>query len=157
MKQTIEIEVPDGYVAEYNPSDNKVKIVKIDDKPKSWEELEDNYKTTGKEYYINDYGTTIKTCQKKIHINCRYFPDLETTNAFEALRKLIFLRNAWVKDWKPNYTKDKVWHIHRDYSDTKLIVKYGSMPRILSFPSAEMATEFYGYFSELIEIAKPLL
>ena len=36
MKQTIEIEVPEGFEAKYNPKENKIELVKVDIRPKTW-------------------------------------------------------------------------------------------------------------------------
>ena len=51
MKQTIEIEVPEGYKAEYNEETQKVEIVKVE-LPKSWEEFCKNNPVKFKETYI---------------------------------------------------------------------------------------------------------
>ena len=89
------------------------------------------------------------------------YPSRELANAFEALRKLIFLRDYYNEGWQPN-KKDKeqrgvsvtldcdnnfmVWGILKETEPYKFI-----------FKNYETAEKFLEEQRELLEIAKPLL
>ena len=53
MKQTIEIEVPDGYKAVYNKDTQKIEIVKVG-LPKSWDEFCENNPIKNWECFITE-------------------------------------------------------------------------------------------------------
>ena len=91
----------------------------------------------------------------------RTYPSMEIYKAFEALRKLIILRDFYNDGWQPN-KKDKeqrgvsvtldcdnnfmVWGILKETEPNKFI-----------FKNAETAEKFLEEQRELLEIAKPLL
>ena len=85
-------------------------------------------------------------------------PDENLANAFEALAKLIWLRNfyneGWQPDWRNGDTKKYVIIVkNRDFlSDENYMVK-----KILAFRTKETRDKFLEEQMELLEIAKPLL
>ena len=89
----------------------------------------------------------------------RTYPSKEIYNAFEALRKLIILRDYYNEGWQPDF----------DYNTKECkfcIVVYGnilnkdttfSVSKVLSFKTEEIRDKFFEEQKELLEIAKPLL
>lgn len=89
----------------------------------------------------------------------RTYPSKEIYEAFEALRKLMILRDYYNEGWLPDF----------DYNTKECkfcIVVYGnilnkdttfSVSRVLSFKTEEIRDKFFEEQKELLEIAKPLL
>ena len=94
----------------------------------------------------------------------RTYPLEEIYDAFEALRKLIILREyyneGWQPDWKDGSYKEIVC-FEADYHnkiDFKLrFYASKSEPRVLAFKNSEIRKKFIEDQRELLEIAKPLL
>lgn len=107
-----------------------------DTKPRSWSE------------YCNNVGRNIYD----------KFSSCEESKAFVALGKLIQLRDAWVGDWEPDWTNDKEykWIIQYDYNDVHIYHSF-VISRPLSFPTKDMAIEFFDAFSGLLGQAKMFL
>lgn len=89
----------------------------------------------------------------------RTYPSKEIYEAFEALRKLMILRDYYNEGWLPDF----------DYNTKECkfcIVVYGnilnkdttfSVSRVLSFKTEGIRDKFFEEQKELLEIAKPLL
>jgi len=85
-------------------------------------------------------------------------PDEKTAKAFEALAKLIWLRDYYNDGWKPDW---------KDDSTTKSVIlivneeircdENYSSKRTLAFKSKEIRNRFFEEQKELLEMAKPLL
>ena len=140
MKQTIEIEVPDGKVISWEDC----KIVYKDAlplPPKTWKEYLENY-VTESTYYCTSTITDVPNDIALQHI---------------ALIQLHQLRDCYRQGWKPDWSDDNFkWKISilRDkigiYSST-------ICASFLSFQTAEIAEEFLNNFRDLIEQAKDLI
>ena len=142
MKQTIEIEVPDGYKAVYDENTQRIEIVVKIGLPKTWEEGKVNRVFVG---------------GKRDPKNTGLFSNKETAEAFLALMQLIQLRDCYRQGWKPDWG---------DYTTKRCIICLGGVvdlgwaigeQRVLSFQSEEIRDEFLKNFSELIEKAKALI
>lgn len=160
MKQTIEIEVPEGFEAKYNPEENKIELIKKYSKPKTWEEYCNNNTAKGK-YYIG--GNSSIGYYKDddiigIDVDRNLIASKKEAEAFLALMQLRILRRAWVGDWIPDYTDNKTakWSIRASKNEFD-IESYYLYSHPFSFPDREMAKEFMCHFKNLLEIAKPLL
>lgn len=158
MKQTIEIEVPDGYKAVYNIYTQKVEMVGIE-LPKTWEEFCENNPirwgetiiyNNSKEIMALGVGDNRDSSIKNI------LPNKATAEAFLALMQLIQLRDCYRQGWKPDWG---------DYT-TKHCIIFGGVvyigwaigeQHVLSFQSEEIRDEFLKNFSELIEEAKEFI
>lgn len=156
MKQTIEIEVPEGYKAVYNEDTQKVDVIKIE-LPKTWEEFCENNPMKSGECFLTEYGEIIYAVEKYRDTNFKtILPNEETAEAFMALMQLIQLRNCYRQGWKPN------WHID-DYNFIILYSRHGLTSdylcgnRVLSFQSKDICEEFLKNFKDLIEKAKYLI
>lgn len=90
----------------------------------------------------------------------RTYPSKEIYNAFEALRKLVILRDYYNEGWQPDWNDTSLKHII--YMKVEggwnfLIESRSKYPRVLHFKSEEIAKKFIKEQKKLLEIAKPLL
>lgn len=84
----------------------------------------------------------------------------EMSNAFEALRKLIFLRDYYNEGWQPDWNNDDWKYVIITKADIHLefiVDNRSRYYRVLHFKSKEIANKFLKEQKELLEIAKPLL
>ena len=165
MKQTIEIEVPDGKKAVWK--DNKVIFENIKPQlPKTWEEYVTFHFPVDKlpENHYVCAETSIFSCHTT---NSDYESVLQTKNILTsdktikqhlALMQLHQLRDCyrqgWEPDWKSNYYDKYVIVKNRDKYDT-FVNDWTS--RFLTFQDTETAKEFLTNFRELIEQAGDLI
>ena len=169
MKQTIEIEVPDGYKAVYNEDTQKIEVV-CATLPKSWREFCDNYPIESYECLVSEHSTIknfypsdveipeIERKERKVNENKNLLPNKETAEAFLALIQLIQLRDCYRQGWKPSWEDDnmKKHCIFRRGGD---IIRDWTIDeqRVLSFQSKEISEKFRKNFRDLIEKAKELV
>lgn len=157
MKQTIEIDVPEGYKAVYNEDTQKIEIVKIG-LPKTWEEFCGDNPIKKNEYFIDEYGEIIYAAEKHRATNLKnILPNKETAEAFLALMQLIQLRDCyrqgWTPDWKNNENKFTI-----EIIDGEITTYWDNRrSRILSFQSEKICEDFLNNFRDLIEKAKELI
>lgn len=163
MKQTIEIEVPDGKKAVWK--DNKIVFEDIKPQlPKTWEEFCDKH--INNEYYISECSSIERLALGHIYkasLDKNLLPSIEAAKAHLALMQLHQLRDCYRQGWIPNWYDDyDKWCIERSFNyDTnriKIKVAWGiNVPYFLSFQTEELATEFLNNFRELIEQAGDLI
>ena len=84
-----------------------------------------------------------------------YFTSKQEAEAFLALMQLRQLRKAYIKNWESDY-KSEHFGIYPTNGDLS-IMRYAFTNRSLSFPTYELANQFFNNFKDLLEIAKPLL
>lgn len=158
MKQTIEIEVPDGYKAVYNEETQRVEMVRIE-LPKTWEEYCKQNPIVDWEYFINERSEIdeIRKRERNPLTDMSTIQLREMAIAFRALMQLIHLRDCyrqgWTPDWKDNRNKFTIGIIDGEittYWDNR-------RSRVLSFQSIKVMNEFLKNFRELIEQAKELI
>lgn len=158
MKQTIEIEVPDGYKVEYNKDTQKVEIVRVE-LPKSWEEYCKQNPIVDWEYFINERSEIdeIRKRERNPTTDMSTIQLREMAIAFRALMQLIQLkdcyRQGWTPDWEQPYKKYCV------YREGNSVFPFDGTfnSRVLSFQSEEIRDEFLNNFKDLIEQAKELI
>ena len=81
----------------------------------------------------------------------------EYERAFEALKKLVILRDYYNEGWKPDWSDDE-WKYFIEYYRGKLDVERTcGNGRVLAFKSKEIRDKFLEEQKELLETAKPLL
>lgn len=158
MKQTIEIEVPDGYKAVYNEDTQRVEIVRVE-LPKSWEEYCKQNPIVDWEYFINERSEIdeIRKRERNPLTDMSTIQLREMAIAFLALMQLIQLRDCyrqgWTPDWKNNENKFVI-----EIIDGEITTYWDNRrSRILSFQSIEVRDKFLENFRELIEKAKELI
>ena len=82
----------------------------------------------------------------------------ELANAFEALRKLIFLRDYYNSNWKPDWNNsDKFKYCIEIYRGNLESMNYNTTYKIMFFKTPEIRDKFLEEQRELLEIAKLLL
>ena len=161
-RKSIVIDIPDGMcIDESNSTFEKIVFKRKDTKPRSWEEYCKNFK--GQYYYIQNNKDNIATSfipngYGLVSAYKNYIPSKELAEAFLAMMQLMSLRQAWIGDWKPNwscgYSSNYCVVGAGDHFDVCIL---GKCRCALSFPTIEMAKDFINCFRDLLEIAKPLL
>lgn len=165
MKQTIEIEVPDGKKAVWK--DNKIVFEDIKPPlPKTWDEFcEQNLIKKG-EYFLNSFSTSEQgTCETIRHKDSdrNILPNKQATEQHLALMQLHQLRDCYRQGWIPNLTdkSDKYcirWHYNLDTKSIEFIIlNFSHVSTFLSFPTKELADKFLTNFRDLIEQAGDLI
>ena len=164
MKQTIEIEVPDGKKAVWK--DNKVVFEDIKPQlPKTWEEYVTFHFPVDK--FPENHYVCAKTSLFSCHTtNSDYESVLQTKNILTsdktikqhlALMQLHQLRDCyrqgWIPDWKDNYDKYIILKNRGKYG----VFKATWISRFLAFRDRKRAEEFLTNFRESIEQAGDLL
>ena len=158
MKQTIEIEVPDGKKAVWK--DNKVVFEDIKSKfPKTWEEFCEQNMIKKSEYYLNPSSCILELWDDKRDISSdrNVLPTRQAAEAHLALMQLHQLRDCYREGWEPNWNNDCNKYIIVKNRD-KYVVFGGSWTnQFLSFQDRERAEEFLTNFRDLIEQAGDLI
>ena len=107
MKQTIEIEVPDGKIAIWK--DNKVVFEDIKPQfPKTWEEFCKQNAIKRSECYLDTSSCIIDMWDGKRDISSdrNVLPNKQATEAHLALMQLHQLRDCYREGWEPNWNND---------------------------------------------------
>ena len=158
MKQTIEIEVPDGKKAVWK--DNKVIFEDIKPQlPKTWEEFCRQNKIEKNECYLDACSCIEKAL---IRERCEdsdrnVLPNKQVAEQHRALMQLHQLRDCYRQGWEPNWRNTSSKHCIRKQGNSYIIVCCGISVTFLSFQSREIAYEFLTNFRELIEQAGDLI
>ena len=159
MKQTIEIEVPDGKKAVWK--DGKVVFEDIKPQlPKTWEEFCKLNPTTETEYFFdNNCDLTPAGKGTRREENDRnILPNKQAVEAHLALIQLHQLRNCYRQGWLPDWNdgrQDKYAII--SFEDKYEITKFNFSSRFLAFQDEITANEFLINFRKLIEQARDLI
>ena len=158
MKQTIEIEVPDGKKAVWK--DNKVEFEDIKPQfPKTWEEFCEQNMIKKSEYYLNPSSCILelRDYKREVFSDRNVLPTRQAAEAHLALMQLHQLRDCYREGWEPNWNNDCNKYIIVKNRD-KYVVFGGSWTnQFLSFQDRERAEEFLTNFRELIEKAGDLI
>lgn len=159
MKQTIEIEVPDGKKAVWK--DNKIVFEDIKPPlPKTWDEFcEQNLIKKG-EYFLNSFSTSEPgTCETIRHKDSdrNILPSEQAVEQHLALMQLHQLRDCYRQGWIPNYAENsKKWSI-RKFKNKLYAYSACHYSSFLSFQTEEIAEQFLTNFKDLIEQAGDLI
>ena len=166
MKQTIEIEVPDGKKAVWK--DNKVVFEDIKPPlPKTWEEFCKQNNINKGEAFIPTSGEieTIKkvNAQRIVDYDKNVLPSKQAAEQHLALMQLHQLRDCyrqgWTPDWKNYTTKYVIKNCY--YTGTKCIepkiIDAIYRHNFLAFPTFKLAEKFLNNFKDLIEQAGDLI
>ena len=81
----------------------------------------------------------------------------EYERAFEALRKLVILRDYYNEGWQPDWTKATVKYCIEVYGEDLSIIDFQFKLKPMAFKTREIRDKFLEEQKELLEIAKPLL
>ena len=158
MKQTIEIEVPDGKKAVWK--DDRLIFEDIKPQlPKTWEEFCRQNKIEKNECYLDACSCIEKAL---IRERCEdsdrnVLPNKQVAEQHLALMQLHQLRDCYRQGWEPNWRNTSSKHCIRKQGNSYIIVCCGISVTFLSFQSREIAYEFLTNFRELIEQAGDLI
>ena len=158
MKQTIEIEVPDGKIAIWK--DNKVVFEDIKPQfPKTWEEFCEQNAIKRSECYLDTSSCIIDMWDGKRDISSdrNVLPSKEATEAHLALMQLHQLRDCYREGWEPDWNNDCNKYIIVKNRDKYVVFGGNWTNQFLSFQDRERAEEFLDNFRELIEQAGDLI
>ena len=158
MKQTIEIEVPDGKKAVWK--DNKVVFEDIKPQfPKTWEEFCEQNEIKKSEYYLDTSSCIIVISDSKRYSGSdrNLLPSKEAAEAHLALMQLHQLRDCYREGWEPNWNNDCNKYIIVKNRDKYVVFGGNWTNQFLSFQDRERAEEFLTNFRELIEKAGDLI
>lgn len=158
MKQTIEIEVPDGKKAIWKEG----KIVFKDIKPqlpKTWKEFCDQNALKLDEYFIDNasYMIGVNVDERNETSDRNVLPNKQAAEQHLALMQLHQLRDCYRQGWIPDCSDDsKKWCILKYYNKPSIDFYYSRI-EFLSFQTKEIAEEFLYNFRDLIEQAGDLI
>ena len=164
MKQTIEIEVPDGKKAVWK--DGKVVFEKIKPNPprfpKTWKEFCEFYPIPkGSACIDRDSNLLFRWDNRRCDLFDRnVLPSEKAAKQHLALMQLHQLRDCYRQEWKPNMSDCcNKYGIKWNFPLKKelIVVWCNHDPRFLSFPTYDMASEFLTNFRELIKQAGDLI
>ena len=164
MKQTIEIEVPDGKKAVWK--DNKIVFEDIKPPlPKTWEEFCEQNKINEGEYYLDISSNAMKSLigERYKYTDRNILPNKQAAEQHLALMQLHQLRDCYRQGWIPNwgngskkYGIERVYNLIDDKTELR-ICDYTNTSLFLTFPTLEIAREFLNNFKDLIEQAGDLI
>ena len=160
----LKITIPEGQEIDWKESAKQKKIVfkkkevfkKKDTKPRSWKEYLEL--STGFDGCGIDWNMKGGIQTTGLHHRSKAIVPTEYGAPFIAMMQLMSLRQAWIGDWKPDWSCG--------YSSNYCVVGVGGGFEVcilskcryaLSFPTIEMAKDFMDCFKDLLEIAKPLI
>ena len=158
MKQTIEIDVPDGKKAVWK--DNKVIFEDIKPQfPKTWEEFCEQNAIKRSECYLDTSSCIIDMWDGKRDISSdrNVLPNKQATEAHLALMQLHQLRDCYREGWEPDWNNDCNKYIIVKNRDKYVVFGGNWTNQFLSFQDRERAEEFLTNFRELIEKAGDLI
>ena len=158
MKQTIEIDVPDGKIAIWK--DNKVVFEDIKPQfPKTWEEFCEQNAIKRSECYLDTSSCIIDMWDGKRDISSdrNVLPNKQATEAHLALMQLHQLRDCYRQGWIPTEDKASFGITKRIIDNCLSIDRFMYYSMFLSFPTREIAEEFLTNFHDLIEQAGDLI
>lgn len=158
MKQTIEIEVPDGKKAVWKDNTIVFEDIKLQ-LPKTWEEFCEMKNFNKHEIYIEfnsqcvEIGEMPDGMKRSPHEDRNVLPSEQAAEAHLALMQLHQLRDCyrqgWVPDW--NNVNENKYSIISDEVKVYIIQNVLLAPCFLAFQSKEIAQEFLDNFRNLIE------
>lgn len=158
MKQTIEIEVPDGMNAIWK--DGKVIFEKKSQLPKTWKEFCEQNEIKKNEYYLDTSSCVIVIGDGKRYSGSdrNLLPSKEAAEAHLALMQLHQLRDCWREGWLPNWKDGNQKKYVIVYDKGKFeIWQYHTVNHFLAFQDEKRSEEFLINFRELIEQAGDLI
>lgn len=171
MKQTIEIEVPEGKKAVWK--DGRVMFEDIisntldEQLPKTWDEFCQQNEMRKGDCFISEDSEPV-VIEKGIGMRDENFdrnilPSEEAAKAHLALMQLHQLRDCYRQGWEPDWDDNSIksgikWNHSSPIKNTELeVVSRIYQPLFLSFPTYDLANEFLTNFRDLIEQAWDLI
>ena len=158
VKQTIEIEVPEGKQAIWK--DGKIIYEDILKLPETWKEFCKLYPVKGGEYYISsDCVIMLSGSGNRFYETDRnILPSWKAAYAHIALMQLHQLRDCYRQGWVPDWSNLKEYKYciccyDNNYKITEILERH----HFLTFQSKEIAEKFLNNFEDLIKQAGDLI
>lgn len=160
MKQTIEIEVPEGKKAVWENGTIVFKDIKPK-LPKTWEEFCEKNKVNEGEYYVGSQSDVVEVLvgnylPRRKTFDRNILPNKKAAEQHLVLMQLHQLRDCYRQGWTPIVDKVSFGIIRRVEGDLDAD-RFMYSSRFLSFQSLEIAKEFLDNFRDLIEQAGDLI
>ena len=129
--------------------------------PTSWKEFCEQNAEVDCEYYINT-TSQVNTCLGSFRDSKKdknLLATQEDAEAISALIQLKRLRDAWWKilNYQADWTDDKAKYCIVLYNNEITFETKSSFNVFLAFPTPESRNQFFEYFQDLIQKAKPFL
>lgn len=161
MKE-LKIEIPEGYEIDKEKSTfEKIVFKPLEIKyPKTWEECMNKLNNSKTKFcYITSASELYESYSyPKDTTGYNTLPSKEIAEKFLILQKLYTCRQAYVGDWKPDWTNTDVpKYVIKAAKNELKVNTYYSDNRSFSFPTLEMAEEFLKNFKSDLEFVKDLL
>lgn len=160
MKQTIEIEVPEGKKAVWK--EGKVVFEDLEPKlPKTWEEFCEQNEVKNSECYISSQSDVTRIfaynyLHRRETLDRNILPNKQAAEQHLALMQLHQLRDCYRQGWVPTLNTTSFGIIRRIEGDLE-VEKFIFSSKFLSFQYAKMAKDFLNNFRDLIEQAGDLI
>ena len=159
MKQTIEIEVPEGKQAIWK--DGKVVFEDIKPQlPKTWEEFCEQNGIKKNECYLDTSSCIIEIGDSKRHngVDKNVLPSKKAAEQHLALMQLHQLRDCYRNGWKPDWKDRNLGkYVIESSGGEYYVAKYKNISSFLAFQDEITANEFLINFRDLIEQAGDLI
>lgn len=160
MIKNLKIQIPEGYEIDKEQSTfENIVFKKNPEFPTTWEEFCEQNSVVKSEYYISGNSDIFHVVNgtRNTTLDANLFKTREEAEAFLTLIKLYRLRQAYVGDWKPDWSdSSKKYIIICDYNKIKIEYCW-NIPRSFSFPLCKMAEEFLKNFKAELEQVKDLI
>lgn len=160
MNKSLKINIPEGYEIDEEKSTFTEIVFKPINSLKTWEDciklLENKIKFF---YFITNTSDIEPLYAPAIEFrNYNLLPSEEIAKKFLTLQKLYTCRQAYIGDWKPDYSNNGISKYSiANISNNIEIHAYLGAVRIFSFPNRELAEKFLNNFKEDLEFIKDLL
>lgn len=160
MKQTIEIEVPDGKQAIWKEGTIVFEDIKPQ-LPKTWEEFCKTKNIDESEAYINSSSECVEIVgivgrTRRYYKDKNVLPSKKVAEQHLALMQLHQLRDCYRQGWIPDWDDEK-FIITVNYKEFYSVGKCIKTKEFLAFQSREIAEEFLTNFRDLIKQAGDLI
>lgn len=131
---------------------------KENDVPTSWEDYIKSCRHTTK-FYIDTFSViTPKWNFTNADENKNTLPSKELAEAFLVMMQLMSLRQAWIKNWEPNWEDESEYKYCIAFARNSFeVLMLSSTQKNLSFPTEKMAEDFLECFRDLINKSKILI
>jgi hypothetical protein len=160
MEKSLKINIPEGYEIDTEKSTFAEIVFKPIDSLETWKDCIKSLENKGKSfYYITDDSDIDDIDNPTLNFrNYNLLPSEEIAEKFLTLQKLYTCRQAYIGDWKPDFTKhsEPKFCIYGSDNCIRIYTHYRAAS-IFSFPNRELAMKFLHNFKEDLEFIKDLL
>ena len=156
MKQTIEIDVPDGKKAVWKDGQIIFEDIEL---PKTWEEFCEQNRIKEGENFINDccYIREANPYTRHDSYDRNVLPSKQAAEQHLALMQLHQLRDCYRQGWNPSYLYDEEKYFISNATGFIEIACTNRRVPFLSFPTQALAEQFLNNFTDLINQAGDLI